>query len=70
MRTQVENNFNVPKDFELSQTFTFFWDKFEKSNYFLNNIINTADQPLDSRKVNFINLLNQDGGQWDMLCLD
>lgn len=69
MRTQVENNFNVPKDFELSQTFTFFWDKFEKSNYFLNNIINTADQPLDSRKVNFLlTTPQQDGGQWDMLC--
>ncbi|WP_413627613.1 C1 family peptidase [Fructilactobacillus vespulae] len=69
MRTHVENNFNVPKDFELSQTYTFFWDKFEKSNYFLNNVIKTADQPLTSRKVSFLlETPQQDGGQWDMLC--
>ncbi|ANZ57309.1 aminopeptidase [Fructilactobacillus lindneri] len=69
MRTKVENDFNVPKDFELSQAYIFFWDKFEKSNYFLNNVINTAEQPLDSRKVSFLMATpQQDGGQWDMLC--
>lgn len=41
------------KDFELSQNYTFFWDKYEKSNYFYENIIATADQPLTSRKVAF-----------------
>ena len=31
------------KDFELSQNYTFFWDKYEKANYFYENILNTAD---------------------------
>lgn len=41
-------------NFELSQAHTFFWDKYEKSNWFLENIIATADQDLDSRKVKFL----------------
>ena len=56
------------KDFELSQNYTFFWDKYEKSNYFYENIIATANQPLDSRKVAFLLATpQQDGGQWDMI---
>lgn len=56
------------KDFELSQNYTFFWDKYEKSNYFYENIIATADQELDSRKVAFLLATpQQDGGQWDMI---
>ncbi len=69
MRSQIENQFNVSKDFELSQVFVFFWDKFEKANYFLNNVLATADRPLTDRKVNFLlQQPQQDGGQWDMLC--
>lgn len=56
------------KDFELSQNHTFFWDKYEKSNYFYENIISTADQALTSRKVAFLLATpQQDGGQWDMI---
>lgn len=56
------------KDFELSQNYTFFWDKYEKSNYFYENIIATAEQDLDSRKVAFLLATpQQDGGQWDMI---
>ncbi|KAI2469748.1 peptidase C1B, bleomycin hydrolase [Annulohypoxylon bovei var. microspora] len=54
--------------FELSQAYLFFWDKLEKSNYFLENIIETADQSLDERLVQ--RLLADpisDGGQWDMV---
>ena len=32
------------ENFELSQAHTFFWDKYEKSNWFLEQIIATADQ--------------------------
>ena len=39
------------EDFELSQAHTFFWDKYEKSNWFLEQVIATADQELTSRKV-------------------
>lgn len=56
------------KDFELSQNYTFFWDKYEKANYFYENILATATEPLDSRKVAFLlTTPQQDGGQWDMI---
>ena len=55
------------KTFELSQAYPLFWDKLEKSNWFLCNIIDTLDEPLDGRLVSY--LLTDpicDGGQWDM----
>ncbi|EGD28955.1 aminopeptidase C [Streptococcus sanguinis SK72] len=56
------------EDFELSQAHTFFWDKYEKSNWFLEQVIATADQELSSRKVKFLlDTPQQDGGQWDMV---
>jgi bleomycin hydrolase len=66
-RHRIEETFNI-KDFELSQNFTFFWDKFEKANYFYENILATASEDLTSRKVAFLlQTPQQDGGQWDML---
>ncbi|HLQ39346.1 MAG TPA: C1 family peptidase, partial [Tetragenococcus sp.] len=66
-RHRIFNNFAL-KDFELSQNYTFFWDKYEKANYFYENIIATADQELTSRKVAFLLATpQQDGGQWDMI---
>ncbi|MGM0123485.1 aminopeptidase C [Enterococcus sp. AZ194] len=56
------------KEFELSQNYTFFWDKYEKANYFYENILATATDALDSRKVAFLlSMPQQDGGQWDMI---
>ncbi|NQM52215.1 aminopeptidase C [Streptococcus suis] len=56
------------ENFELSQAHTFFWDKYEKSNWFLEQIIATADQEISSRKVKFLlDTTQQDGGQWDMV---
>lgn len=56
------------KDFELSQNYTFFWDKYEKANYFYENILKTAEQPTSSREVAFLlQTPQQDGGQWDMI---
>jgi bleomycin hydrolase len=54
-------------EFELSQNYIMFWDKLEKSNYFLEAIIQTADRPVDDRTVHFLlkNLVS-DGGQWNM----
>ena len=55
------------KDFQFSQSFFMFWDKLEKSNYFLESIINTADKHWNSRLVMYLlNAPIQDGGQWDM----
>ena len=55
-------------DFELSGNYFAFWDKFEKINYCLESIIDTADQPLTDRTVDWV-LHNGigDGGQWDMM---
>ncbi|HEM4048159.1 aminopeptidase C [Streptococcus suis] len=56
------------ENFELSQAHTFFWDKYEKSNWFLEQTIATADQEIGSRKVKFLlDTPQQDGGQWDMV---
>ncbi|HEY8598948.1 MAG TPA: C1 family peptidase [Thermomicrobiales bacterium] len=55
------------KEFEFSQNYTMFWDKFERANYLYEAIIQTADQPLADRTVSF--LLEDplgDGGQWNM----
>lgn len=55
------------REFEFSQNYTLFWDKIERSNYFLEAIIQTADRDIDDRTVAF--LLSQplgDGGQWNM----
>ncbi|MCK4871964.1 MAG: C1 family peptidase [Phycisphaerales bacterium] len=55
------------KEFEFSQSYTLFWDKLERANYFLETIIETADKPVDDRVV--AHLLDRpldDGGQWNM----
>ena len=58
---------NLADDFELSQNYVLFWDKLEKSNYFLENILATLDEPVGSRMLDWL-LANpiQDGGQWHM----
>jgi len=65
-RVQTMRKFNL-KDFEFSQAFPLFWDKLEKANWFLENIIDTVDEPRDGRLVQFL-LVDPvgDGGQWDM----
>ncbi len=68
MRHPLQKKFKI-KGFELSQNYTNFWDKFEKSNWFFENVIATANQDLGDRKVSFLFATpQQDGGQWDMLC--
>ena len=55
------------KEFEFSQSYFMFWDKLEKANYFLENVIKTTNKPSNSRLI--MHLLDnpiQDGGQWDM----
>ncbi|MCK5272099.1 MAG: C1 family peptidase [Sedimentisphaerales bacterium] len=55
------------KNFEFSQSYIFFWDKIERSNYFLESIIDTAERPDGDRTVDCI-LADSlgDGGQWSM----
>lgn len=66
MRTRVMGKYGV-KDFELSQAYPLYWDKLEKSNWFLENILATLDEPTDGRMIAFL-LADPvgDGGQWDM----
>ena len=67
-RVEIIRRLNL-KTFELSQTWAMFWDKLERANYFLENILDTLHEPLDGREVAF--LLTDpmgDGGQWDMFC--
>ncbi|WP_076460709.1 aminopeptidase C [Limosilactobacillus caccae] len=68
MRHDMQHKLNLPDNFELSQSYQFFWDKFEKANYFYQNVLKTAKKPADSRKVAWLMAEPQnDGGQWDML---
>lgn len=55
-------------EFQLSQSYLFYWDKIEKANYFLESILETASEQIDGRLVQ--ELLSSpvgDGGQWDMV---
>ena len=68
LRYQVMKRYNL-KTFELSQAYLFFWDKLEKSNYFLESILDTLDEPVNGRLVSYLLTAPvNDGGQWDMLC--
>lgn len=66
MRYRTIHKFNLDS-FELSQAYPLFFDKLEKSNWFLENILDTLDEPLDGRLVAYL-LADpvSDGGQWDM----
>ena len=66
MRIDFTKKYNL-SNFEFSQSYFMFFDKLEKSNYFLENILSTLDEKFDSRIIMW--LLEspiQDGGQWDM----
>ena len=64
LRAQMMRDHDLPM-LELSQSYNFFWDQLEKSNLFLQGIIDTASLPDDDRKVDwlFANPLS-DGGQY------
>ena len=62
-RVALMQKYNL-ESFELSQAYLFFWDKLEKSNWFLEQIIATADQDLESRLVQtLVHEPLSDGGQ-------
>lgn len=65
LRENVANQFNL-EEFELSQNYLAFWDKFEKANYFLESVLQTLDEPTEGRLVSWLMTSYQDGGQWDM----
>ncbi|KAL7341776.1 peptidase C1B, bleomycin hydrolase, partial [Rhodotorula toruloides] len=55
-------------DFQFSQSYLFFWDSLSKANYFLEQMLDLADSPLDDRVVqHLMTMPENDGGQWSML---
>ncbi|BDZ49610.1 aminopeptidase [Frondihabitans sucicola] len=55
------------KDFEFSQNYAMYWDKLERANFWLGDILDTSQDEAGSRLLTF--LLSEplgDGGQWDM----
>ncbi|MCM1297689.1 MAG: C1 family peptidase [Muribaculaceae bacterium] len=64
LRSQAMRQHSLPK-LELSQSYNFFYDQLEKSNLFLQGIIDTSSKPMDDRMVEWLfdNTLG-DGGQF------
>lgn len=68
LRQRCIERYNL-KNIEFSQAFAMFYDKLEKCNLFLLNMIDTLAEPIEGRLLAY--LLDQpmdDGGQWDMFC--
>ncbi len=66
LREIVAKKLNL-ENFELSQSWLAFWDKFERVNAYLNAIVETAHLPHDDRLVDHLVATGvHDGGQWDM----
>lgn len=64
-RHKVISDFKL-ENFELSQSYTFFWDKYEKSNWFMTQILENPE--MDDRRLKFLlDTPQQDGGQWNMI---
>ncbi|EFP88672.1 bleomycin hydrolase [Puccinia graminis f. sp. tritici CRL 75-36-700-3] len=67
LRVGIVKKFNLG-DFELSQSYLFFYDTLEKANYYLESMIELADEPIDARIVSHLSSSPEgDGGQWDMV---
>ena len=65
LRPKVMVHYNL-SSFEFSTNYLYFWDIFEKSNFFLDQIIETRNLPYDDRNVArlFDNVIG-DGGAWN-----
>lgn len=66
LRPSVMEKYNVAS-FDFSHNYNYFWDIFEKSNLFLENMIATADKDMDDREVvTFFRSPVDDGGVWNL----
>ncbi|MBQ3949560.1 MAG: C1 family peptidase [Bacteroidales bacterium] len=65
MRNKAIRQHNLPADFQFSQAYTFFYDQLEKSNLFLQAIIDTYKKPMTDQEVEWLfkNPIG-DGGQF------
>ena len=65
LRPVAAEKLNV-KEFYFSQNYCSFWDLFEKSNLFFENIIATANRDINDRdEVNYLKSPIGDGGVWN-----
>ena len=66
LRPSVMKKFDI-KEFDFSHNYCYFWDMFEKSNLFLENVINTAERDiiLDRDAAWFFQNPVNDGGVWN-----
>ena len=68
IRLNMIQNYKLDKEFELSQAYPFFWDQFEKSNYFLKKTIKFRKKPINNEYNRQIMADPvSDGGQWNMV---
>jgi len=65
LRNKAIREHHLPADFQFSQAYTFFYDQLEKSNLFLQAMIDTYQKPLDDQEVDWLfkNPIG-DGGQF------
>lgn len=67
IRNKFIKQLGLKSDFELSQSYLFFYDKLERANYFLESIIKNRNKELNDRLMQ--HLFDDplcDGGQWHM----
>lgn len=53
MRAKAIAKYGMPA-FEFSEIYPFFWDQLEKSNLFLQGIVDTSDKPLEDKTVQWL----------------
>ena len=53
MRSKVINKYNLP-ELTFSHVYNFFYDQLEKSNLFLQAVIDTGDKPMDDKTVEWL----------------
>lgn len=65
LRAKAIKKYNLPVDFQFSQCYTFFWDQLEKSNLFLQAILDNRAKSMDDETMKWLfqNPLS-DGGQF------
>lgn len=66
LRPAVMKKYNID-NFDFSHNYNYFWDMFEKSNLFLENIIRTGKTSFDDREVvTYFRSPINDGGVWNL----
>lgn len=65
IRSQIAKDFKID-DFELSQSYSYFWDKLERANTFYERVIETAGSSLEEHEmIRLLKYPQEDGGWWE-----